>query len=216
MSDIWLKGIMTGALGANCYLLGCPATREALVIDPGGEGERILDLLAQHDFRLTTVIDTHGHFDHIGGNRVLVERSGAELLLHAADLPLLRGAAQHAAAFGCQPVEPSPEPTRLLNDGDQVEVGRILLKVMHVPGHSPGSVCLLFDQWLFVGDVLFAGSIGRTDLPGGDLDALMRGLRDRLLVLPDATVVYPGHGPETTIGHERRHNPYLRTLKEGV
>jgi glyoxylase-like metal-dependent hydrolase (beta-lactamase superfamily II) len=213
MSDIWLKGIMTGELHANCYLLGCPDTREALVIDPGGEGERILGLLADHDFRLTTVINTHGHFDHIGGNRVLVERSGAELLLHAADLPLLRGASQHAAAFGCRPVDPSPEPTRLLDDGDQVQVGSIVLQVTHLPGHSPGSVCLRLGQRLFVGDVLFAGSIGRTDLPGGDQYALMRGLHDRLLVLPDATVVYPGHGPETTIGHERRHNPYLRVLE---
>jgi glyoxylase-like metal-dependent hydrolase (beta-lactamase superfamily II) len=201
--------MVTGELGVNCYLLGCPQTRQAVVIDPGGDGESILALLEEHKFALKTVINTHGHFDHIGGNRVLVEKSGAELLLHEADLPLLQGASRHAASFGCRAIDPSPEPTRFLKDGDRIEVGTIVLDVLHVPGHSPGSVCLKCDGNLFAGDVLFAGSIGRTDLPGGDHHLLLKGLQNRILTLADSVKVFPGHGPDTTIGRERKNNPFL-------
>ncbi|MDK2848972.1 MAG: hydroxyacylglutathione hydrolase [Desulfuromonadales bacterium] len=209
MIDIWQATMVTGQLGVNCYFLGCPRTRQAIVIDPGGDGSRILALLEERDFVLKTVVNTHGHFDHIGANRTLIQKTGAELLLHEADLSLLRGAADHAASFGCQPIEPSPEPTRLLKDGDRVEVGAIGLDVIHVPGHSPGSVCLKSGEDLFVGDVLFAGSIGRTDLPGGDHLLLLKGLHSRLMTLEDSVRVYPGHGPETTIGRERKSNPFL-------
>lgn len=212
MSQLWLQGIMTGELRANCYLLACRTSGEALVVDPGGDGRRILAMLQEKGVRLKAVINTHGHFDHVGGNLALVEEGGAELWMHPADLPLLRGAAEHAAVFGCAPIPASPEPTRLLEDGEVLEVGTLRLQVIHLPGHSPGSVCLLLDGRLFSGDVLFAGSIGRTDLPGGNQYALMCGLRDRLLVLPDAIEVYPGHGPQTTIGEERRSNPFLRHL----
>jgi len=209
---MWFKSIVTGELKVNCYLLGCLETRQALVIDPGGQGTRILEILQENDLMLKTVINTHGHFDHVGGNRALVEATGAELLLHEADAVILAGASEHAGVFGCRSIEPSPEPTRFLKDGDVVQVGTIRLEVIHLPGHSPGGICLLGEGLLFAGDSLFAGSIGRSDLPGGDQYALMRGLRDRLMVLPDKTIVYPGHGPETTIGQERRSNPFLRTI----
>lgn len=209
---LWLKSLVTGELKVNCYLLACPETRQAMVIDPGGESRRILEILRENDFTLKMVINTHGHFDHVGGNRALLEATGAELLLHPADAAILQGAPDHAAMFGCRPIDPSPKPTRFLDDNEEVALGELRLKVLHVPGHSPGGICLLTDGRLFSGDTLFAGSIGRTDLPSGDQAALMRALRDRVLTLPDETLVYPGHGPETTIGRERRHNPFLRYI----
>lgn len=209
---LWKKSLVTGELKVNCYLLGCEASGQAMVIDPGGKASRILELLAEHDLTLKMVVNTHCHFDHIGGNRSLLEKTQAELLIHPADLAILRGASEHAMRFGCQPIKPSPEPTRLLQDGDIVELGEFQFRVIHVPGHSPGGICLLGEGQLFAGDNLFAGSIGRTDLPSGDQGALMKGLRDRILTLPDEIIVCPGHGPETTIGRERRTNPYLRYI----
>jgi glyoxylase-like metal-dependent hydrolase (beta-lactamase superfamily II) len=179
-----------------------------MVIDPGEEGSRILYLAASEGLKIGKVINTHGHFDHIGANQQLVKATGAELMLHAADLPLLLNAKNHAEIYGLT-VVPSPEPDRLLDQGDSFEVGEHTFKVFHVPGHSPGGICLLGDGHLFVGDVLFAGSIGRTDLPGGDFDALVKGVRERLFSLPDETIVHPGHGPDTTIGQERRMNPFV-------
>jgi len=209
---LWMKSLVTGELQVNCYLLGCPSSGEAMVIDPGGKAQRILEILAENNLTLKQVVNTHGHFDHTGGNRSLVEATQAELLIHPADLAILRGGAEHALRFGCQPIEASPEPTRLLQDGDLVDLGEFQFQVIHVPGHSPGGICLLGEGRLFVGDNLFAGSIGRTDLPSGDQGALMNALRDRILTLPDEIVVCPGHGPETTIGRERRTNPYLRYI----
>lgn len=208
----WMKSLVTGELQVNCYLLGCQSSGQALVIDPGGKAQRILEILAEQELTLKMVVNTHGHFDHIGGNRALVEEAGAELLIHAADLPILRGASDHALQFGCQTIAPSPEPTRLLSHGDRIELGELQFQVIHVPGHSPGGICLHGEGRLFAGDNLFAGSIGRTDLPSGDQGALMQALRDRVLTLPDEIVVCPGHGPETTIGRERRTNPFLRTI----
>lgn len=209
---LWMKSLVTGELKVNCYLLGCQASGQALVIDPGGKASRILEILEEQGLTLKMVVNTHGHFDHIGGNRELVEKTGAELMIHAADLPILRGASDHASQFGCQAIAASPEPTRLLNHGDRIELGELQFEVIHVPGHSPGGICLLGEGRLFVGDSLFAGSIGRTDLPSGDQGALMQALRDRVLSLPEETLVYPGHGPETTIGRERRTNPFVRYM----
>lgn len=203
-----VQTIVVGPLQVNCYLVGCEVTRQALVIDPGADGERILAALADRGLSLQTIVNTHGHFDHIGANRLLVEATGARLLLHAGDLPLLRNARQHAAVYGLA-TEPSPEPDSLLEDGDTVSVGELSLAVLHTPGHSPGGICLYGEGHLFVGDTLFAGSVGRTDLPGGDHEQLIAGIRDKLLPLPAATVVHPGHGPDTDLGREQRHNPFL-------
>lgn len=199
----------TGPLEVNCYIIGCEATHKAAVIDPGGNVDSIEKLLQQHELNLEMIINTHGHFDHVGGNRKLQEASGAELLLHKDDLPVLASVAQHAANFGLQ-TDSSPLPSRELVGGETLQLGELTLRVIHTPGHSPGGICLAVDDILLVGDTLFAGSIGRTDLPGGDHQLLIAGIKEKLLSLPEDTKVYPGHGPMTTIGEEKAHNPFLR------
>lgn len=209
MSDrLVVHQMSVGPLQVNCFIVACSKTRQAVVIDPGDEGERILRAAEQAELTICKVVNTHGHFDHIGANLQIVEKTGAQLLIHADDLPLLQNARNHAEVYGLS-VTASPEPDRLLDQGDTLQVGELSLRVFHVPGHSPGGICLLTEGHLFVGDVLFSGSIGRTDLPGGDFDALVEGVRERLFALPDETVVHPGHGPDTTIGRERQMNPFV-------
>lgn len=200
--------LSVGPLQVNCFLVACQKTRETMVIDPGEEGPRILALAEREDLNITQIVNTHGHFDHIGANQNVIEATGAKLALHEADLPLLQNARNHAEVYGLT-VTPSPEPDKLLKEGDTLAVGELSFKVFHLPGHSPGGICLLSKDHLFVGDALFAGSIGRTDLPGGDFDALVEGIREKLFSLPDETVVHPGHGPDTTIGRERQMNPFV-------
>jgi glyoxylase-like metal-dependent hydrolase (beta-lactamase superfamily II) len=203
-----IETIPVGPLQVNCYLLICDKSRQAVVVDPGDEGARILDALSASGCQLAAVINTHGHFDHIGANAYVIEKTGVSLMMHGDDLPLLKQAAEHASIYGLS-VVPSPEPTRLLVDGDEIKIGESTLKVIHLPGHSPGGICLHVGNDLIVGDGLFAGSIGRTDLPGGSQELLVSGIRQKLLVLPETTVVHPGHGPATTIGREKIHNPFL-------
>jgi glyoxylase-like metal-dependent hydrolase (beta-lactamase superfamily II) len=200
--------LVVGPLQVNCFLVACPERREALVIDPGDEGERIVAAVRTADWQVVSIVNTHGHFDHVGANRALVAATGAELLIHAADLPLLQKAQLHAQVYGLQ-AEPSPAPDRLLQDGDQLVFGTLRCRVIHLPGHSPGGIALHCGDHLFCGDVLFAGSIGRTDLPGGDHHTLVNGIRSRLWTLPGTTVVHPGHGPDTTIAREMRSNPFV-------
>lgn len=203
-----LDSLPTGPLQVNCYIIGCERTRKAAVVDPGGDAEQILRLLHYHDLRLQLVINTHGHFDHVGGNRRLLEATGAELLIHRDDTALLTRAAAQAANFGLS-AEISPAPQRELVGGERLRLGELAMEVLHTPGHTPGGICLYLEDQVIVGDTLFAGSIGRTDLPGGDHQTLINSIREKLLVLPDATVVHPGHGPATTIGREKLDNPFL-------
>jgi len=203
-----IETVPVGPLQVNCYLVGCPETRQALVVDPGDEGERLLQLLKSLDLQLKLVVNTHAHFDHVGGNAVLAAQPGVELLLHPDDLPLLGRATAQAAAYGLQ-TTPSPQPTRLVKEGDRIECGSLGFDVLHLPGHSPGGICLFGHGHLFAGDVLFAGSVGRTDLPGGDHQLLISGIRKKLLPLPGTTVVHPGHGPDTTIAAEKLYNPFV-------
>lgn len=200
--------LSVGPLQVNCFLVACQKTHDAMIIDPGEEGARILQIASREGLKVSKVVNTHGHFDHIGANQPVVQATGAQLMLHAADLPLLQNAKRHAEVYGLS-VAPSPAPDRLLEQGDAFAVGEHTFKVIHVPGHSPGGICLYGGGHVFVGDVLFAGSIGRTDLPGGDFDLLVKGVRERLFNLPDETIVHPGHGPDTSIGRERRSNPFV-------
>jgi len=197
-----------GPVQSNSYLLADEATREAVLFDPGMESEPVAEVLARERLTLTAIINTHGHFDHVFGNAYFKAKTGAPLLMHRADLDLVKRLEEQSLYFGFR-ATPSPPPDRFLEEGDEVRVGGIRLRVLHTPGHSPGGICLVTDGTAFVGDTLFAGSIGRTDLPGGSAETLLTSIREKLLTLPDDTVIYPGHGPATTIGHERRHNPFL-------
>jgi len=205
-----LKTLVLGELAVNCYIVGCPETKEALVIDPGSDapliGRRVEDL----GLRLRTIVLTHGHWDHAGAAAALRRASGAGLLCHRDEAALLSDPRANLSAWFSPSADP-PVADRLLAHGETVRVGRLSFRVIHTPGHTPGGLCLHGDGAVFTGDTLFAGAVGRTDLPGGDFRLLLAVIRERLLVLDDATLVYPGHGPSTTIGDERRENPYLTT-----
>ncbi len=204
-----IKKLEVGPIMANCFILGCESTKEAVVIDPGDDADRILMELAKSDLKVKYLINTHGHFDHVGANKRMREVTGAKLGIHPDDEPMLGELSQSALMFGMS-VENSPPADFLLNDGDDVTFGEITLKVIHTPGHSKGGICLYTKGHLFAGDTLFAGSIGRTDLPGGDYDALISSIKTKLLDLDEETTVYTGHGPETNIANEKRMNPFLR------
>jgi len=205
-----LDALMVGALQTNCYILGCPETREALVIDPGAEAELIVGALDKHGLKLKTVVLTHGHADHIGACGELRRVPGVTLAVHREDAPLLSDAHRNLTAYIGSPLT-LPAAERLLGDGDRVECGTVGLTVLHTPGHTRGSICLHGEGLLFSGDTLFAGAVGRTDFPGGDFKTLIASLKNRLMPLPDDTVVYPGHGPASTMGIEKEENPYLTT-----
>jgi glyoxylase-like metal-dependent hydrolase (beta-lactamase superfamily II) len=188
----------------NCYLL--EDAGEALVVDPGEASGSLLAAL--DDLRVRAIINTHGHCDHCGGNAGLKRATGAPLLAHKDDLQLIQLLEEQGRMFGV-PFPSSPDPDRFLAAGDEVAVGDASVTVRHVPGHSPGHIALVGDGFAVVGDVVFAGSIGRTDLPGGSQAQLIESIQREILSLPDDTVLYPGHGPATTVGQERRTNPFL-------
>jgi len=196
-------------LMANCFILGCEKTLNAAVIDPGDDVDQILLSLSESKLKLNYIINTHGHFDHAGGNNKLKSATKAPILIHKLDAPMLVQLANSASHFGLS-VENSPAPDKLLEDDDLISFGNITLKVIHTPGHSPGGISLFHDGSLFVGDTLFAGSIGRTDFEGGDYDQLINSVQKKLFLLGDDTKVYTGHGGETTIGQEKSYNPFVR------
>lgn len=188
----------------NCYVI--KDSGEAIVVDPGEATPELMQSIA--DCKVTMVFNTHCHCDHSGGNAELVERTGAPLVCHAADLPLLQTLCEQGRMFGV-PFKASPNPDRLIEHGDIIQVGNAQFEVRHTPGHSPGHVVLVSEGLVIAGDVLFAGSIGRTDLPGGSMAQLLDSINRQLMTLPDETIVYSGHGPTTTIGEERVSNPFL-------
>jgi hydroxyacylglutathione hydrolase len=207
-----------GLLQCNCSIIGDPITREALVLDPGDEVHRIMDLLGRHKLTVKAIVSTHAHIDHVGGLKKLHDYTGAPVLMHRDDVPLYQAMDMQAAFLGVEP-PPLVDVHQFLREGDKLEWGNLQAQVIHTPGHTPGSSCLFLPAesgnvmigapQLFAGDTLFAGSIGRTDLWGGSMEKMMDSLRHKLLALPDDTVVYPGHGATTTIGEERQSNPFL-------
>ena len=203
-----IKTLVVGPIMANSFILGCEETHEAAVIDPGDEADRILLTLAESSLNLKLIINTHGHLDHVGANKKLKEVTGAPILIHPLDAPMLNQVASSAAAWGITAFN-SPPPDRELQDADEVNFGNIILKVIHTPGHTPGGIALCADNAVFVGDTLFAGSIGRTDFPGGNFETIKKSIQQKLFTMNDDLKVYPGHGPATTIGVERRTNPFV-------
>lgn len=197
-----------GMIGTNCYLVACPDTKEAMVIDPGDEADRIFKLAEQNGFKITTILNTHGHWDHIGGNKALKELTQAPILIHEADSDYLTDEKLNlGSSFGNK--GEGIKADCLLKEGDMVTVGNLSFKVLHTPGHTPGGISLVADKVVFVGDTLFKGSIGRTDFAGGSFSVLISSIKNKLLTLDDDLTVYPGHGPHTTIGRERKENPFL-------
>jgi len=199
-----------GPLSANCFILGCEESKEGVVVDPGGDPERVISVIERLGLRITYIINTHGHFDHVGGNGLLLEHTGAALLIHEDDVRFLSMAANVALKYGVSS-ENSPPPDRHLEEGMIISFGGHRIEVLHTPGHTPGGCCLHIssEKLVITGDTLFAEGVGRTDFPGGSHQQLIDSIRSRLLTLPEETRVYPGHGPSTTIGHEKRYNPYI-------
>ncbi len=209
VNETMVRGIVVGVFAENCWVIGSRRSREGIVIDPGDQAEDILALARDMGLTIKLIANSHAHLDHILGVRGVQEATGAKFLLHPQDLEIARGATQAAAALLGRPIEPPPDPDILLADGDEVEVDGLKLKVIHTPGHTGGSISFYTEGMLFSGDTLFRGSIGRTDLPGGNYEQEMASIVDRLLALPDDTVVLPGHMEETRIGHERQTNPFV-------
>ncbi len=206
-----VETIVNGPFVENCYLLADAASKQALLVDPGDEDERILEAVRALELEVKEIVCTHAHIDHAGAVAPLQRLLGAPFALHREERPWLERMPSQAAVFGLDPRE-VPTVDRELAPGETIALGGLEAKVLFTPGHSAGGCCLSFarEQVVFVGDTLFQGSIGRTDLPGGSLKALLRSIREELFSLPDATVVYSGHGLATTIGEEKRTNPFLR------
>jgi glyoxylase-like metal-dependent hydrolase (beta-lactamase superfamily II) len=200
---------VVGPLQSNSYLAIDEPSRRAVVIDPGMDSEAVLEVVRRRQLHVESIVITHGHFDHVFSGALFKEQTGAEVVMHPNDLPLLAEVPQTARFFGIKAPVP-PNPDRLVREGDMVAVGGMSLRVLETPGHTPGSISLSLDDAVFVGDTLFAGSVGRTDLTGGSLEVLLHSIHTKLLALPDRTIVYAGHGPATSIGVERRDNPFLQ------
>jgi len=202
------KEVVVGALDTNCYLVYCEETLQCAVVDPGAEPERIFLEIAEAELKPVVIINTHGHVDHIGANRDMKDHFGVPLYIHAADSPML-GKSQQLELSLFLGAKDSPPADHLMSDGEEIKIGKSILRVLHTPGHSPGSVSLLGDGFLLSGDTLFLEGVGRTDLPGGSQKQLEQSLREKVMTLPDETVVLPGHGPLTSVGQERVNNPFL-------
>lgn len=214
VSELMVRGIVVGVFQENCWIIGNRRSREGIVIDPGDQAEDILNLAKDMGVNVKAIANSHAHVDHILGVGDVQKATGAKFLMHEGELGIAAGAAQTAKQFTGRDYESPPNPDAYLTDGDEIDVEGLKLKVIHTPGHTPGSLSFYTEGMLFSGDTLFRGSIGRTDLPGGDYNQEMTSIIDKLLELPDDTVVLPGHMQETQIGIERQTNPFIRQAME--
>ncbi len=203
-----IRRLEVGPLVTNCYIVGCENTGIGAIIDPGGDADLIYNTAIGLGLDIKFIINTHSHFDHTAGNKRMKELTGASIVIHPLDAPALERMSASAALFGFF-VDNSPPPDITVEEGDILEVGEIAFKILHTPGHTPGSISLYTDSIVFVGDLIFQGSIGRTDFPGGDYETLINSVKTKIFPLGDDVVIYPGHGPETTVGRERRYNPFF-------
>lgn len=204
-----VKKLVVGDLQTNCYILGDEKTKEGVVIDPGGDIDEIEKVIQKEGLNIKYIILTHGHADHIAALNELKKKTNALILIHPADSDMLVDPIYNLSSFTGEDLI-CPKADKFLDDGDKVKVGGFELEVLHTPGHSPGGISLFGDKMIFTGDALFCGGIGRTDFPGSSHTQLLNSIKNKILSKPDDTVVHPGHGPETTIGEEKRNNPWIR------
>lgn len=220
-----LKMLQAGPLMVNCYILGDEETRKAGVFDPGGNVGDILDILASQNLSLSLIVNTHAHWDHVGGNLELHERTGAPILVHEEEAPYLKVVSRRAEVYGSEAAD--SEASQFIEEGDTLNIGSLPLRILDLRGHSPASLGFVFEgdmdadgrhehvRAVICGDALFSGSIGRTDFPGGDMDLLLRNIREKIFTLPEDTLVLPGHGPVSTVGREKNSNPFFSSHPEG-
>ena len=199
-----IKKFVVGPLESNCYLIVDEHSKEALVIDPGDESDRIIDFIHENNLHIKYIVCTHAHFDHVGALSDIKHETGASIVIHQEEQEIYRNTRKQAVLWGFE-IDDLPEPDMFVSEGNELGIGGLRFKILHTPGHSPGGICLFGEGVLIAGDTLFAGSVGRTDLLGGNLDMLKDSFK-RLMSLPDQTEILPGHGPETTIGKEKKEN----------
>lgn len=209
---MFLRQIEVSPMAVFAYIIGDPQTGKGLVIDPADNIDFLINLAKEHDISLDYIVNTHGHVDHISGNKEMKDKTNAAIIIHELDAPMLVNTPP--AMLRMFNAKPSPPADRTVKDGDLITVGNISLKVIHTPGHTPGGIVLQWDDCIFTGDTLFVEAIGRTDLPGGSWPVMFRSIKERIFTLPDETKVFPGHNygrmPSSTVGHEKKYNPYLQ------
>jgi hydroxyacylglutathione hydrolase len=207
-----IKQMTVGTMAVCCYIVGCEDTGEGIVIDPGGDDEKVIDMIKKEKISIKYIVNTHGHPDHVCGNSRLKEETGAPIVMHEEDVAFF-ARSDMENYFSMLGLAASPPPDKSVKDGDVLEVGNLSFEIIHTPGHTPGGICLYSKPHLFSGDTLFVGAIGRTDFPGGDMAIFMRSINERLLTLPADTIVWPGHGyggSQSTIEKEKKSNPFLK------